>query len=88
MVIYVSISPIGLAVTGGCGDGEILSGCVASDGKIEVAGRKIPDHPGRVVVTILDEPTEAGEDLSGLGDYLDQLTDYEDRLARGEVRWM
>ncbi len=25
--------------------------------------------------------------LSKLGDYLDQLTDYEERLARGEIQW-
>jgi hypothetical protein len=25
--------------------------------------------------------------LSEPGDYLEQLTDYEERLARGEIRW-
>ncbi len=25
--------------------------------------------------------------LSELGDYLDQLTNYEERLARGEIQW-
>ena len=71
----------------GVGICKSLAGVLHPDGKIEVAGGKMPDHPVRVVVTILDEPTEAGEDLSGLGDYLDQVTDYEDRLARGEVWW-
>ena len=36
-----------------------------------------------------DDPLEADDEatLSVPGDYLEQLTDYEERLARGEVRW-
>jgi hypothetical protein len=33
---------------------------------------------------------QAGDEevtLSELGDYLNQLTDYEERLARGEIQW-
>ena len=33
-------------------------------------------------------PNDAEEiALSELGDYLEQLTDYEERLARGEIHW-
>lgn len=34
-----------------------------------------------------DSEGDEGEALSELGDYLDQLTDYEERLARGEIQW-
>ncbi len=41
--------------------------------------------PCGVMVTILESGEE--EALSELGDYLDRLTDYEERLARGEIQW-
>jgi hypothetical protein len=36
-----------------------------------------------------DEAREMDDEaaLSEPGDYLEQLTDYEERLARGEIRW-
>ncbi len=37
------------------------------------------------VLTDLEGDEEAM--LSELGDYLDQFTDYEGRLARGEIQW-
>jgi hypothetical protein len=37
-----------------------------------------------------DERREADDPaaLAEPGDYLEQLTDYEERLARGEIRWL
>jgi hypothetical protein len=46
---------------------------------------ELPDHPVRVMVTFL-EMDEQGF-LTETGDYLAQLTDYEERLARGEIQW-
>jgi len=34
-----------------------------------------------------DPEGDGGVTLSELGDYLDQLNDYEERLARGEFQW-
>ena len=36
------------------------------------------------MVTILEDEQAL---LTELGDYLEQLTDYEERLARGEIQW-
>jgi hypothetical protein len=33
------------------------------------------------------EDDEEETALSKLGDYLNQLTDYEEQLARGEIHW-
>ncbi|HQU43208.1 MAG TPA: hypothetical protein PK867_10365 [Pirellulales bacterium] len=55
------------------------------DGRLELMPRDLPQHPVRVMVTILDEGDEAL--LSESGDYHDRLTDYEERLARGEIQW-
>lgn len=55
------------------------------DGKVTLPPDELPNHPVRVMVTILEEEDETL--LSELGDYLEQLTDYEERLARGEVQW-
>ncbi|HVC96877.1 MAG TPA: hypothetical protein VND64_24575 [Pirellulales bacterium] len=55
------------------------------DGRLELALTELPERPVRLMVTILDD----GEDglLSELGDYHDRLSDYEDRLERGEIQW-
>ena len=62
-----------------------LEGVLHPDGKLTLPHEEIPDHPVRVMVTILEASDEAS--LSELGDYQRSLADYEDRLARGEVRW-
>lgn len=55
------------------------------DGRLTLPSNELPDHPVRVMVTILEDDEENA--LSDLGDYLEQLTDYEERLARGEIHW-
>lgn len=55
------------------------------DGRVTLPPAGLPDHPVRVFVTFLEPDEEAA--LAEPGDYLEQLTDYEERLARGEIRW-
>jgi hypothetical protein len=55
------------------------------DGRVTLPPEELPEHPVRVMVTILESGEEQA--LSELGDDPDQLTGYEDRLARGEIRW-
>jgi hypothetical protein len=62
-----------------------LTGVLHPDGKVMLQLEELPDHPVRVLVTLLEDNEEAG--LSEVGDYLEQLTGYEERLARGEIRW-
>lgn len=64
---------------------KTVEGVLNPDGTVTVAPAELPDHPVNVMITIL----ERGEDafLSEPGDYLNTLTDYEDRLARGEIQW-
>ncbi len=62
-----------------------IEGILQPNGHLELPQGKIPSHPVRVLVTILEE-SEA-EALTNIGDYLDCLTDYEERLARGEIQW-
>jgi hypothetical protein len=64
---------------------KTLEGVLNPDGRIVVPLDELPEHPVRVMVTILEGTEE--DALSEMGDYLDQLTDYEERLARGEVQW-
>jgi hypothetical protein len=64
---------------------KTLAGILHPDGKVQLPQEQLPDHAVRVLVTILEEEEEAM--LSELGDYLEQLTDYEERLARGEIHW-
>jgi hypothetical protein len=64
---------------------KTLEGVLHPDGKLALPASELPDRPVRVMVTLL----EANEDatLAEPGDYLDRLTEYEERLARGEIRW-
>jgi hypothetical protein len=64
---------------------KTLEGVLNPDGRVVLPPDELPEHPVRVMVTILEGGEEAA--LADLGDYLDQLTDYEERLARGEVQW-
>ncbi|HEX5447439.1 MAG TPA: hypothetical protein VFW87_26730 [Pirellulales bacterium] len=62
-----------------------LETTLGPDGRLELSPNELPEHPVRVMVTIL----EGNEDreLSEMGDYCGRLADYEDRLARGEIQW-
>jgi hypothetical protein len=61
-----------------------LEGTLHPDGRILLSEGELPPKPVRVLVTLLDDEDSG---LLELGDYLDQLNDYEERLARGEIRW-
>lgn len=62
-----------------------LEGVLHPDGKVTLSPAELPGRPVRVMVTIL-EPDEETE-LSEAGDYLDKLTEYEEKLGRGEIQW-
>lgn len=64
---------------------KTLEGVLHPDGKLLLGAAELPDHPVRVMVAILETSDEAA--LAEPGDYLQQLTEYEERLARGEVQW-
>jgi hypothetical protein len=64
---------------------KTLVGILYPDGRLMLPEGELPNHPVRVAVTIEEDHPEAG--LADLGDYLEQLTDYEERLARGEIQW-
>jgi hypothetical protein len=60
-------------------------GVLHPDGRVRLPPEVWPQRPVRVLVTILEEAADEG--LAEPGDYLEQLTGYEERLARGEIRW-
>jgi hypothetical protein len=62
-----------------------LEGVLHPDGKVTLSPAELPGHPVRVMVTILEPDEETA--LADMGDYLEKLTDYEERLARGEIQW-
>jgi hypothetical protein len=62
-----------------------LEGVLNPDGRVVLPPDELPEHPVRVMVTILEGAEERA--LSELGDYLERLTDYEERLARGDIQW-
>jgi hypothetical protein len=64
---------------------KTVEGVLHPDGKLTLSGEELPAQPVRVLVTLVEQGEDAS--LSELGDYLDRLTDYEERLARGEIRW-
>lgn len=61
-----------------------VEGVLHPDGTVSLPPDQLPKAPVRVMVTLLDDADAA---LTEPGDYLEQLTDYEERLARGEIRW-
>jgi hypothetical protein len=64
---------------------KTLEGVLHPDGTVALPAAELPDRPVRVMVTILETDDEAA--LVEPGDYLERLTDYEERLARGEIQW-
>jgi hypothetical protein len=64
---------------------KTLEGVLYPDGRVSLPPEALPDHPVRVVVTLLEADDDTA--LADPGDYLERLTDYEERLARGEIRW-
>ena len=55
------------------------------DGRVSMPASELPSQPVRVMVTVMQ--ADADTSLAELGDYHAALTDYEDRLARGEIQW-
>jgi hypothetical protein len=64
---------------------KTLEGVLKPDGQLLLPREELPEHSVRVMVTFLESDEEAG--LCEVGDYLDCLTDYEERLERGEIQW-
>ncbi len=64
---------------------KTLEGVLSPDGHVSLPPEELPEHSVRVMVTILENSDAAA--LSDLGDYLDRLIDYEERLARSELQW-
>ena len=64
---------------------KTLEGILQPDGKVTFSQAAFPSRRVRVLVTILEDAED--QPLSEMGDYLQQLTDYEERLARGEIQW-
>jgi hypothetical protein len=62
-----------------------LEGVLHPDGTVTLPPEQLPGRPVRVLVTILEEDEQS--QLAEPGDYLEQLENYEERLARGEIRW-
>jgi hypothetical protein len=62
-----------------------LEGVLHPDGTVVLPADELPRTPVRVMVTILEEEEETL--LTEPGDYLAELEQYEERLARGEIRW-
>jgi hypothetical protein len=55
------------------------------DGRVTLPPADLPIHPMRVLVTLLE--SDEGADLAELGDYHEQLRDYEERQERGKIQW-
>jgi hypothetical protein len=64
---------------------KTLEGVLHPDGTLTLPKEELPAHAVRVMVTILEAINDAS--LAEVGDYCEQLRDYEERLARGEIRW-
>ena len=66
---------------------KTVKGIIRPNGKIDLDGFEIPQFPIRVIVTILDEDLLKESNLSEVEDYLEQLENYEEALAKGQVQW-
>ena len=66
---------------------DSTKGIIRPNGKIDLDDFEIPQFPIRVIVTILDEDLSKESNLSEVGDYLEQLENYEEALAKGQVQW-
>ena len=64
---------------------KTVEGVLHPNGTLTLPGEALPDRPIPVMVTLLEKGEELS--LSELGDYHNALTDYEDRLARGDIQW-
>ena len=63
---------------------RILEGILEPTGRIKLTNGKMPDHPVKIKMTVLEETMQL---LDEIGDYLPQLENYENLLAKGKIRW-
>lgn len=61
-----------------------VEGTLHPNGTIALPAELVPDHPVRVMVTLLENEDVS---LAEPGDYHECLSEYEERLARGEIQW-
>ena len=66
---------------------KTVKGIIRPNGKIDLDDFEIPQFPIRVIVTILDEDLSKESKLSEVGNYLEQLENYEESLVKGQVQW-
>ncbi len=66
---------------------KTVKGIIRPNGKIDLDDFEIPQFPIRVIVTILDEDLSKESNLSEVGNYLEQLENYEEALVKGQVQW-
>ncbi len=64
---------------------KTVEGVLHPDGTLALPKEELPETAVRVMVTLLEATDDSV--LVEVGDYHDQLLDYEERLARGEIRW-
>ncbi len=64
---------------------KTLEGVLHPNGSLAVPAEELPDHSVPVLITLLEDHDQRA--LSEIGNYLEQLTDYEERLVRGEIMW-
>ena len=64
---------------------KTADGILTPDGKLTLKNGTIPKFPMEVLVTFLKPFSET--DLSDIGDYNEKLISYEEKLAKGEIRW-
>ncbi|MEW6201344.1 MAG: hypothetical protein AB1546_05170 [bacterium] len=64
---------------------KTVTGILTPDGKLSLENDSIPEFPVEVMVTFVKPFSEP--DLSDIGDYNEKLISYEEKLAKGEIRW-
>lgn len=64
---------------------KTLEGVLNPNGSVALPQSELPEHSVRVLITLLEDTEETA--LSELGDYHQKLVEYEEQLARGEVKW-
>jgi hypothetical protein len=64
---------------------KTVQGVLHPNGTLNLTADDMPDHSVPMMVTIME--SDEAESPVDVGDYLTALTDYEERLARGEIKW-
>jgi hypothetical protein len=64
---------------------KTVNGILTPDGKLTLENDSIPEFPVEVMVTFVKPFSDL--DLSDIGDYSENLTSYEEKLANGEISW-